>query len=515
MRREGRPIHYPAWAPGRLIVEQLDALALPMHEFARRLGISRGTAWRFLHGKVGFSNRITMGDICRALELSGDRQVAFLRAYKASIQARDHPETHIGKPAPAPQRPSINPATAAQASETGTTSAALATFLRERIAGRGLSCALFARTLGVAPSTISRLLRGKIARTHVLGYQAIARALELDGTDRQTFLKLARDAGIFALPSGAPARLSFTPLEQSLGAPLEALEAQLVQLRGRREGGDIASVHEYVHRLFVQLFDTPAPTGHLLKSPELARLKLQVGFELCQTQAAILPWYERVTSMLNTLDRMQIDVLQYFPFPPRQFLSEYGHIVNLRAPLYRELPRSQAGRTPFDEGLGQFNWALEVIMPGLHEPTLHIEMLRNRAHLHVLKGDIRGWRHDLMLAERIAATVAAGERDMWEALVTYSWGEGYKRLANRVDLFPMQRREYRRHALDALRPSSKTFDGATAWAGYALLARIAEVQCLLPLDRDEATRRATQLRLQAQRVYPALVQKIDRALPSM
>lgn len=515
MRREGRPIKYPAWAPGRLIAEQLDALALPMHEFAHRLGISRGTAWRFLHGKVGFSNRLTMGNICCALELCGDRQAAFLRAYEVSLQAGEHPAPRLVKPAPAPRRPAINPAADAPASDTSITGITLATFLRERIIKRGVSCAVFARTLGVSPSTVSRLLRGKIARTHVLGYAAIVRALELDEVDRQTLLKLARDADIFALPLGAPVRLSFAPLEQALGAPLEALEEQLVHVRGRRERGDIARVHEYVRRLFVQLFDTPARAGNLLKSPELARLKLHVGFELCQTQAAMLPWYERVTSMLHILDRMQVEVLQHFPFPPKQFLSEYGHIVNLRAPLYRELPRSQVARNPFDEGLEQFRWALEFIMPGLHEPTLHIEMLRNRAHLHVLKGDVRGWRHDLMQAERIAATVAAGERGMWEALVTYSWGEGYKRLASRTDLFASQRREYRRHALDALRPSSTVFDGMTAWAGYALLARIAEVQCLLPVDRDEATRRATQLRLQAQRVYPALVQKIDRALTSV
>ena len=63
--------------------------------------------------------------------------------------------------------------------------------------------------------------------------------------------------------------------------------------------------------------------------------RLRVGFEYCQALAARLPWYARRPRMIALLDRVEGEVLQYFPMS--MFASERGHLINLRAPLYRDL----------------------------------------------------------------------------------------------------------------------------------------------------------------------------------
>jgi hypothetical protein len=50
------------------------------------------------------------------------------------------------------------------------------------------------------------------------------------------------------------------------------------------------------------------------------------------------------------------------------------------------------------------------------------------------------------------------------------------------------------------------------WAGHAILSGVAEAQCLILIDPEESMRRAKSLQMEAQRIYPAIVQKIDRTI---
>jgi hypothetical protein len=98
-----------------------------------------------------------------------------------------------------------------------------------------------------------------------------------------------------------------------------------------------------------------------------------------------------------------------------------------------------------------------------------------------------------------------------QALIVYSWSEGYKRLASQPHLLSRARQQYLQEAQCAVRTGEAVFQRSLPWRGYALLARIAEAQCLVWSEPEEALARAKELRTEAQTVYPALMVKIDRA----
>ncbi len=493
---------------GALIVEQLGVAGISMQTFVRRLGVSRATVWRLLHGKIELSNTITIAELCRALELAGEGRKRFVQACEPFVR-------------------SVVEGDAARASrlrhgeEKGHPAAGveplarLGAFLRECLRDAHLSQKELANLVDVAPSTISRLVRGKLKATHAVDMQKLTDALCLTPLSRQRFLRLAVEAGLFTLTSRmAPARSWFMQLEKAAGLDLDSVEQEVSRLRERRNHGEVVAVYMRARELFDRLFSQPLPTSALLESPELASAKLQVGFEYSEAQAAYLGWYERAPSMIQTLDAME-HVLGYFA--PKRFASEYGHLLNLRAPLYRMRPYSRETAESYRESITQFTQALDIYVPLRDEPTLKIELLRNRAHVFLLRfllhndgSDLERWRKDLLTTENVARGVSSAEREMFQALVAYSWGEGYKRLLSRQSLSDQERRRYLRSAHDALQEGESVFRRHPLWGGYALLARIADVQCLARENPEEALGRTPQLRVEAQRLYPSLVQKVER-----
>jgi transcriptional regulator with XRE-family HTH domain len=382
-------------------------------------------------------------------------------------------------------------------------------FLERRLGALDLSYSDFAERAGVEPSTITRLLRGEIKRSHALSPESVAHALQLSPVDRRTFLRLAFAAGLFAVtvPVRHPAG-PFAALEQMVGKSLDEIEQEVIELRRRRNQGEVMSAFARAEQLFTQLFDQTPHRSALIKSPELARVKLLVAFEYCEVQAAALGWYEREPRMIRTLDRMQQEVILHFP--PAQFASEYGHLINLRAPLYRRRHGGRSRDAAYHEGIDEFTWALDHTVPHIHEPTLHVELLRNRAHTHLLHGDVRKWRADLEIADRAASGIRGEAGEQFRALVTYSRGEGYERVVSLPNLPHQDRKRYIQEALDCLLQGEDVFLRYPLWQGYALLAGIAQAQCLAWGDPDEALRRLAQLRVMAQRSYPSLEAKIER-----
>ncbi len=309
----------------------------------------------------------------------------------------------------------------------------------------------------------------------------------------------------------APPTTQFAGLERVLGASLDEVEQEVEALRARRIKGDTTSAFMLAKRRFHQLFDFPQHASVVLRSSELARVKLRVGFEYCEAQAAALRWYERGPYLIRTLDRMQQEVLLHFPFPAQPFASEYAHLLNLRAPLYRHDGAAPDLLSAYSKSIAELTFGIKRVMPHLAEPTLHIELLRNRAHARLLARDVDGWKADLLVATEIARQLRGMEGEVYLALVEYSWGEGYKRLASQPNLLIRQRQQYLQEANSALHAGELVFQHSLPWRGYALLARIAEAQCLVWSDPEQALVRAKELRTEAQTVYPALMVKIDRA----
>jgi hypothetical protein len=236
-----------------------------------------------------------------------------------------------------------------------------------------------------------------------------------------------------------------------------------------------------------------------------------VGFEQCEAQAASLPWYERAATMIQTLDRMEQEVLGGFPL--NQFSSERDHLINLRAPQYRSSRHADHAALVYGEDIKELTHAIKSYQFYLYgrEPSLYVELLRNRAHLYLLSRDQARWRKDLEAADQAAHTMSGAVGEQFRALVTYSWGEGYKRSAIAPGVSLRDRQRLSRTGIDLLQRGRDVFVRHPNWEGYALLARIAEAQCLTWLDANAALHVTAALRETAQRQYPALVQKVNRA----
>jgi transcriptional regulator with XRE-family HTH domain len=490
----------------------MDARGIAAQTLAGRLGVSRATLWRLLNRAEESSRRVTAESLCGALELVGEERAAFMRecvryltsptvAGVVALQER----TVADAISPAARSSPGRDASGAD----GSARVRFGRFLTERLRAIGASQSWLARQIKVAPSTISRLARGKLTTTHRVEPQALCRALDLSAVDRRAFLALAAEAYLMPLVfQRAPAQLRFRGIEQRVGLSLEEVGQEVATLRARRTGGEVESGYQRTKALYEAMFQTPVSTTRLMRSPELAQAKLRVGFEYCEAQAAYLGWYVRVPAMIETLNRLENDILNYFP--PKLFASEHGHLLNLRGPLYYKRPNVYHTTAGFDECIDELSRALDRLHWLYEESSLQVELLRNRAHAYLLRGNATAWQADLETARRVASGMRGHEGETFQALVVYSWGEGYKRLASRRALPRRERWRYADKALQALPVSEAIFHQHHYWEGYELLAQIAEAQCLIQQDADEALRRADMLRAAAETFYPSLLAKIDR-----
>ena len=505
----GRPAKTPESPLGAVIAGQAQAKGIRLQTVARRLHVSRATLWRWLNGRTTFSRRITTPQLCQALGLDGEERVAFMRACAPHVQdAVGNSSEYLGQSRTTRVHDGsrFHPSTAeALAIEWGG-------LLAKYMDARQLSQSKVAHQLNVAPSTVSRLTRGQIATTHAVSADELCRVLDLDKMSRRAFLTLAMHAGVFPLIHGvSPARLRFHELERALGHTLPEIEEEITSLRERRNHGEVAAVYRRARELFQVLVPTSTAKAWLDGSRELARAKLVVGFEYCEAQAAHLDWYARIPAMMQTLNQLESDVLQHFPV--RVFASEINHLLNVRGPLYYKMPAQSGASDGYQECIRELTGAIENLRSLCYEPALYIELLRNRAHAYLLQGTghEQQWSEDLKQAEREAEKITTTERDTFQALVEYSWAEGCKHLQYRLQIPLARRREYMRRALRMLSDSEKVFENHYQWGGYDLLAKIAEAQCLTAADADEALRRLKYLRIPAQRLYPSLLAKIQRA----
>ena len=505
----GRPAKAPESPLGAVIAEQAQAKGIRLQTVASRLHISRATLWRWLNRRTAFSRRVTTAQLCQALGLDGEERAAFMRACAPHAQdAEGNSSEYFGQTATT----TVHDGSQLRTSTAEVLAIKWGSLLAEYMNAKRLSQSEVAHQLNVAPSTISRLIRGKIATTHAVSADELCCVLDLDKMSRRAFLTLAAHAGVFPLIHRvSPAHLRFHELERALGLTLPEIEEEITRLRERRNHGEVAAVYRRARELFQVLFLTSTSEAWLDGSRELARAKLAVGFEYCEAQAAHLDWYARTPAMMQTLNQLEADVLQHFPV--RAFASEINHLLNVRGPLYYKMPTRTGAADGYQECIRELTGAIENLRSLCYEPTLYIELLRNRAHAYLLQGTghEQQWSEDLKQAEREAEKIATTERETFQALVEYSWAEGCKHLQYRPQIPLARRREYMRRALRMLSDSEEVFENHYQWGGYDLLAKIAEAQCLIAADADEALLRLKYLRIPTQRLYPSLLAKIERA----
>lgn len=315
---------------------------------------------------------------------------------------------------------------------------------------------------------------------------------------RRDFLKLARNASVFAAIAGSsgfglPRQAKYATID------LDWVENYVVKLRAHFEQGNTYYVLEESLRCYNTLKRALIPES----DARAAELQMRLGLLHAKAQDAALPWYERAHPAICTYNLVEEEILRKYPLKAFPFYRAY--LLAQRAPLYREIGQ-------LEKSVEQFTRALNTYVRESGDSALHVELYYSRAHAWVVQGNIQNWLRDLDAARAVAQAAEEEHRKQLLGLVTYTQGEGYKRLAysDRLDLSAYQRAQYAAKGLECFEQTR--FVSEKRWAAHALIHGVAEAQCLVRLEPNEAIRRCEVLRVQAQQAYPSIIQKIDRTI---
>lgn len=357
------------------------------------------------------------------------------------------------------------------------------------LTSRHVSRMWLAKTLCVAPATISRFIEGKLNPLRVFTEYDVMNALELSATKRRTFIRLAIHAGI-ALYAG-PQVARYRQVDFDLA------NAHADELQHALTRGEVHAVAENAQQYFNRLMNQYPEH----KDARVATIQLRFGFLLGAAQEASLPWFQRSHATIATYTRMEDEILSAFDF--NTFIPARANLLERRAPLWREIQR-------FEEGLLEFDDAL-FFARDEHDPALLVTLCRNRAHISAVTGDRKTWEKDLAHALRYTQKLPSPLREEHMALVGYSRAEGFKRLAYSTlpGLSLAQRERYARQAYQTFIDVRHLEE--TQWQAHGILAGVSDAQCLVWLDPRAALDRLHQLRTPALQSYPSLITKIERA----
>jgi transcriptional regulator with XRE-family HTH domain len=481
--RQARPAITPL---GKFLQKQLKEKGITLSEFAQRLHVSRSTVNRLLYSDPAFIDSVFEESICLVLALQErERQNIhelvdeIHRSTAPSIKAADISSTNQldtgstrgrGRPAKLPANP-------------------LAAFLQKHLQANGIKRQELARRLHVSPSTISRLLNGDTETVHSMNEGSICQALNMDDGERRKFQEL--------IHGGLLHEKKLFALVTTKGIDLDWADYYAEELQRQFDQGNAKYVLEEAKRYYNMRY--PAKD---VRSPEIL---MRFGKLLATAQDVLLPWNDRILPTIHTYDRIEN---MLFSFPLKKipsYQTHYAYILAHRAPLYREI--GQLG-----ESSREFTIALEECIREVDDIDLHVELYYSRAHVWVVQGNIHNWLRDLEAARAVAQTAHGDQRKQLLGLITYTQGEGYKRLAynNRLNLSSRQRTHYAAQGLACFEQTG--FVAQRRWAAHALIHGVAEAQCLVSLDPNEAIRRCEQMRIRAEQVYPSIVQKINTTI---
>jgi hypothetical protein len=206
--------------------------------------------------------------------------------------------------------------------------------------------------------------------------------------------------------------------------------------------------------------------------------------------------------MIGIYDRIEAEVLSKLPTQSQH--SYHVQLLARRAPLYREM--GIPGKS-----LEQFTLALNKCLRKTDDIESLVELYYSRAHVWAVIGDERRWQIDLSRAKEYSQQADHVSSKNLCHLITYTEGEGYKRLAYNTHLnLPNSRRVgYAEQGIACFKQSHLE---ESPWVGHAILNGVAEAQCLILIDPDEAMCRAKNLQIKAHQLYPSIVQKIERTI---
>ena len=471
MWMRGRRMGAPTTTRAAVIQEALVASGMSLTVLAARLGVARSTMRRWMNGQSRATTAFSLAALSEALRLDSAQRATFnarLGDYGTCVTDCDNTVCDAGR---------------GVAGVAGEARAALAHLLREELRAKDVSARWLARALGVAPSTVTRLLEGSVARSR-LRVDAVCDALELgEGSmRRRDVLKLALAGGL-ALTVAAPPALS------ARGLDYDDIARRLAEIEDTRAAGRLAEawraarapdLRALIRRMRARWHDPKARAARFRYDFLLATMRehMTVWSPSANRPAGVIAWYEAAQYAL------------LLGVGEREVGHELAQIHERIAPLQREMGA-------YDASIRSFDYALRQPTERAEDQALAVHLWRNRAHVWAVQGDERRWRGDLDCALAVIARMPAEMRDELTGLVIYSEGEGYKRLAEQPGLTPTERRQLMRRAYERLERSLTVT--RTQWAAHEAVARLSMAQTLVWLnphaaldlmERDEAAIRA-------------------------
>ncbi len=507
---------------GNFLQNKLLSIGMTQEDFAQKLGVSREMVRRLIYvGPLDIHNSLVEG-IYQALGLDDEEQKQFqlllftstsvdflpveafqgsVDAYPSDLQTASHSLDKASllhaKPYEISREKSSSDGRGRSAKAPKTD---IGKFLDTHLKAKGMKRSELAQAVEVSPSTITRFMQGNTSAIRKDTKEHICQELGLDNAARCEFDRLT-----FHEPTAMLVLHKFTHID------LEELINRLNTLQGHYDKGYVEFVWLEAYRFYNLL----RKAGFSKQESRAIELQWRFGMLGGSAKEAFLTWEERVVPTIKFYDYIENEVRA--KLPERQAELYIAQIQARRAPLYRELGGLIPERSDYyyEQSRKQFSKALDVYIhhkDTSEEKRLLVELYYSRAHVYAVQGMKHFWERDIELAQmRAHEEKDDAHRRELVSLVTYTQGEGFKRLAFNSDtVFSLEEKEeFARKGLECFKMSHMN---ESKWVGHGILNKVALTQCLAFVAPDEALKEAERLRVDAQQRYPSIVQKIDRTI---
>ena len=369
----------------------------------------------------------------------------------------------------------------------------LGKFIQKQLDDTGMTRSKLAGLLHVSPSTVGRLLNGDTKVVQRVSAENICDVLGLDDMKRRELLRLVGNTGAFALATGVSA-----PKITTYKIDLDMADDYADALDRLRLQGEVQYVMEKAQLWYAKL----SQEQPYAKDTRYAATQIRFGIILGYAQEIVLPWYRRGPIALKTYNHIEQSIIHRFEL--NTFKQEHANILSHSAPLYRELGAYAESVRQFEDGI---YWLQRV-----DDPFLRTNLYRSRAHVTAVQGNELLWARQLDEARRDAQQIHTSYKEEALCMIDYVEGEGFKRLAFNIhkELAASMRMDYAKRALKSFAHSQHRI--RQPHINQLMLMRVSEAQCLSWIDPEEAIMRAEQLKEEAILFYPALLDKINRAI---
>ncbi|HUY78201.1 MAG TPA: helix-turn-helix transcriptional regulator [Ktedonobacterales bacterium] len=271
------------------------------------------------------------------------------------------------------------------------------------------------------------------------------------------------------------------------------------------------------------VYQEAGPQYHLLRESsklddaEIALTAIRFGIRWARAHEAVFSWFERNAGAIAIYNDIEARIINRWiarPLRNRDIARTYVHLLALRGTLYREIGLRNKALSDFQKG--------ETLARNIGEASLLINIVCDTAHLWVGEGEKARWMEELERAREVARSAQATEREIFDVLIMYTEGAGYKRLAfdargflsmsEREALAAMAIREFQ-ESQSQIKDHWLDYVIKAGVLGHPLITSVSEAQCLIWTDPAALEEKLIGLKQRVTSEYPSLLGKVAISEP--